>query len=842
MNFIRWSRFDSAEDNSPKPCTGTWEEFSALLSTAHAPPASGRLAGLKKGMPAVSGTIFRENSRRGTESAETIHAILFDFDNAREVPSDEFWDEARTRPKLKKVPSEVIAHPEEICALMDRKGISYRAYTTWSSTPDWVKFRLVVPLKSALTPDVWESAVEYAIVNLGLDPWRKSIDIKVVRDTARLHFLPNEGAQFWGNDGAMYWINSDLLDHVTVPPLPKNNYAPPRIATDIDWARFNIDISTLQLSDLLTHLGCNLSRPRNLDDGGVKHRCTCPWGREHSHGPDGDDAVVIETPGKWPHWSCAHSGHAHMGLIDVLELAREQKIDLLDYARKLNSNLEDEAKAVNEDTRDDDLQDLLGRLARTNPITQEKLLKVIKSGSGLPISMLRGIMLKASRGPKGPTNATEDLGRRIAEDMLDRFFAGGRHLLQAIDKSWWSYSGTHWRRIPNENALRHYLLEIIKDQKECDQSESSTLDSAYKILCAMQAPEKDKLNLEGIQPRVINCRNGELWIADDGSVELRPHSAESYLSYVLDQDYDPAATCPTFEQAVMDTFSRSTAPEDVARHFQELFGYIIQPRRDHKLWVICFGQGNNGKTKMTQTLQRLMSLNAVYASRIKDVEKNDFSRANLAGKLLLIDDDVETGTILPDGLLKQLSEDKLLSARHPYHGYFDFRSMVVPVLLCNNFPSCRDLTQATQNRVMAFPFARRFDISTEKNPYPFIWTNEMSGVLNWAIAGYQRLMARGHFVEPAACLVGKKKFLAAANPLVDFIETACTQTAEVMSTAAEFYGQFRIWCDAEGHRWIPRKSDVERDLASLGFNVELDGHLKQKVVRGLRPVDARENV
>jgi hypothetical protein len=31
--------------------------------------------------------------------------------------------------------------------------------------------------------------------------------------------------------------------------------------------------------------------------------------------------VLIHTPGTWPSFRCMHSGHAHMGLRDLLEWA-----------------------------------------------------------------------------------------------------------------------------------------------------------------------------------------------------------------------------------------------------------------------------------------------------------------------------------------------------------------------------------------------------------------------------------------------------------------------------------------------------------------------------------------
>ncbi len=70
-------------------------------------------------------------------------------------------------------------------------------------------------------------------------------------------------------------------------------------------------------ADLLRELGCRVFAERPWAHG-TKCRTTCPWAAEHSGGVD-DDAGVIYFPltGR-PVWRCAHNGHAHLGVTDLL--------------------------------------------------------------------------------------------------------------------------------------------------------------------------------------------------------------------------------------------------------------------------------------------------------------------------------------------------------------------------------------------------------------------------------------------------------------------------------------------------------------------------------------------
>ena len=60
------------------------------------------------------------------------------------------------------------------------------------------------------------------------------------------------------------------------------------------------------------------------------------------------------------------------------------------------------------------------------------------------------------------------------------------------------------------------------------------LGQVLTLLLAKLAAKNDLLGFVAEPAPIINCSNGELWIAQDGGVELRPHRPESYLRHCLD--------------------------------------------------------------------------------------------------------------------------------------------------------------------------------------------------------------------------------------------------------------------------------------------------------------------
>jgi putative DNA primase/helicase len=106
----------------------------------------------------------------------------------------------------------------------------------------------------------------------------------------------------------------------------------------------------------------------------------------------------------------------------------------------------------------------------------------------------------------------------------------------------------------------------------------------------------------------------------DGTADLRPHRPESHLRHCLDVTYDPQATCPKYDQALREIFAKADNPAAMVRHFNEVFGYIIQPKRNLPAIVIMSGGGDNGKTVLIRTVTWLLGTDLVHAQRVEDLE------------------------------------------------------------------------------------------------------------------------------------------------------------------------------------------------------------------------------
>jgi putative DNA primase/helicase len=476
---------------------------------------------------------------------------------------------------------------------------------------------------------------------------------------------------------------------------------------------------------------------------------------------------------------------------------------------------------VPEGGRNNHLTKLAGVLQRSGT-SPEAILAALRAENGakcdppLDVSEIRQIV--KSIGRYAALGDGADAAEGLMQIVLDQHFKGGKHLLRGSDGRFWHYDGRLWRVVTDE-WVSSKVLKIIQANPVKGQKTASLLNQVLTLLKAKLATENDPLAFVANPHPIINCANGELWIGEDGEVGLRSHKPNSYLRHCLDVEYDPQAKCPEYDRAVREIFSAADNPEQMVRHWNELAGYLIQSRRNIPLIIILLGRGDNGKTKLIETVTRLLGSALVYAQRVDELEKSRFTMGSLFGKYLLVDDDVRAGARLPDGILKTISEAKVVTGEFKYGPAFNFVVRTVPVLLCNNVPSLADLSHGMQRRLTVIPFERTFTgKDCDRFLFDRIWKSELPGVLNRALAGYRRVLKRqANFKPPLAVLNATNCWLQQANPLPAFIEAECTEKPGAKCTVKDFYAAYSHWTRSMGYTFTQTQQTVDRNLTNLGF-------------------------
>jgi P4 family phage/plasmid primase-like protien len=412
-----------------------------------------------------------------------------------------------------------------------------------------------------------------------------------------------------------------------------------------------------------------------------------------------------------------------------------------------------------------------------------------------------------------------DEGQKIAQALLDAEFAGGSWLRHELDGRFWSWTGTRWAVAPDKMLQQKILAVVNKSPSARSARSAKTLvNEVFGLLQIIQARDDDMLHFASEPPNVVNVKNGELWLLDNGQVKPRPHDPTTGMRHVLNVGFNRNATCPQYDAAIRRIFEKAEHPQTLIDFFNELVGYAIQPRRDIALIVVMVGKGGNGKTSLVRTLTELVGTNFIHSGRVDDLDNGRFAIGSLFGKLAFIDDDVRAGAKLPDGALKKISEAKLLTGEHKFKQAFNFINRAFPILLCNNLPSLADLSPGMMRRLQVIPFDRTFEESEiDRGLFDRIIKNELPGVLIRALRRWMRLKKRGRFPRSSDMMRARRDLLAHANPLKGFIDECCEVDPDNKVTVKEFYDAYRRWASDSGYSMAQVRSTVKRNLEHQGY-------------------------
>lgn len=195
MSAIEFSYFSSAMDKYPKlRKEDSWPEFEAFLETPRRPKPVPPGDDPKKGMEAISPALFKPGTTRAVANVECLTLFLQDYDNSESIETGEMHldkDGRPTgRPKLKKVCIKNPVRMEDVARVLRTAGVDFHLHPTWSDQPDWPHFRLITPLAQPVLPQHWDRAVAWLIKHLGLEPFLRGVDLPVMKDVARIYFLP----------------------------------------------------------------------------------------------------------------------------------------------------------------------------------------------------------------------------------------------------------------------------------------------------------------------------------------------------------------------------------------------------------------------------------------------------------------------------------------------------------------------------------------------------------------------------------------------------------------------------------------------------------------------------
>ncbi len=302
-----------------------------------------------------------------------------------------------------------------------------------------------------------------------------------------------------------------------------------------------------------------------------------------------------------------------------------------------------------------------------------------------------------------------------------------------------------------------------------------------------------------VHPRVVAVQNGLLSLEAESAPQLLGHTPNYFNAACLPVVYDPQATCPRWTAFLDDVTNGWQEPLDL---LQEWVGYLLRPDLREQKFLLCVGEGANGKSVFFEVVHALLgrdNCSTVSLSRLA----HPFSLYATLGKMAnLTSESTATLAEEAESILKAFVAGDTLTFerkfRDPLHAVPTAKLMVAT----NALPRFADKTNGLWRRVLLVPFDKTIpEAQQNKTLARDIIASELPGVFNWALAGLAALNARGYF-EP--CLGGAHRLeehRREVNPAHAFLTD--TYTAEVNGPglpAPQVYQAYVQWCQESGYR------------------------------------------
>jgi P4 family phage/plasmid primase-like protien len=222
----------------------------------------------------------------------------------------------------------------------------------------------------------------------------------------------------------------------------------------------------------------------------------------------------------------------------------------------------------------------------------------------------------------------------------------------------------------------------------------------------------------------------------------RDHKPKFMFQSRLGCEFEPDAECPQWR-----AFLDDAVPNDTQRRkLQEFAGYCLHhwDLPYHKA-LFLVGPTASGKSTFLDTINRLLGDGTVASLTPQQLTSERFGPAELFGKWANIRNDIPKSTVKNTGMFKELIAGDPMKAERKNKDPFFFNPTAKHLFSANQLPEMETDDEAFFRRILLVPFPETVPEPERDKHLDDKLQAELPGILNWAVAGLQRLLGQGGF-------------------------------------------------------------------------------------------------
>jgi putative DNA primase/helicase len=315
---------------------------------------------------------------------------------------------------------------------------------------------------------------------------------------------------------------------------------------------------------------------------------------------------------------------------------------------------------------------------------------------------------------------------------------------------------------------------------------------------------------DGLSPRdIIACRSSLLHVPT--RKKLRP-TPRFFTTVSLDFDPNPAAPEPSeWHKFLSQVFEDD--PEAIDSLWR-WFGYVLSGSTNMQKMFMLIGPPRCGKRLISTVLKKLIGDRNCCGPTVFSLAEQ-FGLQELTGKSLAVVSDARfSGKELQTTIERLLciSGEDAISINRKFQKSHTVRLPVRFMFLTNEVPWLRDASGAIASRFIMIRMRKSF-LGSEDWGLEEKLLAELPGIMNWALAGLDRLREQGRLSTPASAAEAIQDLKDSSSPVSQFVREECAIGEGYRIPVDELYDQWKTWCGKEGIAFTG-KSTFGRDLSA----------------------------
>jgi putative DNA primase/helicase len=244
--------------------------------------------------------------------------------------------------------------------------------------------------------------------------------------------------------------------------------------------------------------------------------------------------------------------------------------------------------------------------------------------------------------------------------------------------------------------------------------------------------------------------------------------------------------------------------KDLIRFIKYAAGYSLTGNVSEECLFLCYGKGRNGKSKFLDTIEYIVGEYgknvdpATFQERKKDASGASEDIARLKDTRFISTIETGEGGKLAEALVKQMTGNRMISARELYQKTFQFEQKYKIWLATNHKPNIKGTDDAIWDRIYLISFEVYFKPEQRDPNLLAKLMAEAPGILNWMLEGCLLWQGCGLKPIPEKVSAATKIYREDMDILGKFINERCELIPDKTISKQLLYNQYCEWCRNNG--------------------------------------------